>query len=94
MVSNQLRRPPRPQQWRSRVIILVPDRCAPAMQIAVWVSVLSFTHRPYTTIGCAVRQADYSTSATTLASGDKSSVLRLFSISDCKNLRRTNPSYI
>jgi hypothetical protein len=42
------------------VTIDVPERCAPAMQIAVWVSALFFTQKPYTTMGRAVRQADYS----------------------------------
>jgi hypothetical protein len=40
------------------VTIDVPDRCAPAIQIAVWVSALFFTQKPYTTMSCAVRQAD------------------------------------
>ena len=40
--------------------MLVPERCAPAMQIAVWVSAILFTQRPYTTTLRWVRQADCS----------------------------------
>jgi ribonuclease PH len=36
----------------------VPERCAPAMQIALWVSALLFTQRLYTTTTGWVRQGD------------------------------------
>jgi hypothetical protein len=38
--------------------MLVPERCAPAMQIAVWISAPLFTQRLYTTTLLWVRQAD------------------------------------
>src|ERR1044071_2882300 len=38
----------------------VPERCAPAMQIAVWVSAILFTQRPYRTTLRRTRQADWS----------------------------------
>src|SRR5262245_41933990 len=47
-----------PQACNSRVSIDVPERCAPAMQIAVWVLALLFTQRPYTTTTRWVRQDD------------------------------------
>ena len=37
--------------------MLVPERCAPAMQIAVWVSATLFTQRPYRTTTHRMRQA-------------------------------------
>jgi ribonuclease PH len=37
--------------------MLVPERCAPAMQIAVWVSATLFTQRPYRTTTHPMRQA-------------------------------------
>jgi len=40
--------------------MLVPERCAPAMQIAVWVSAILFTQRPYRTTLRRTRQADCS----------------------------------
>ena len=40
--------------------MLVPERCAPAMQIAVWVSAILFTQRPYRTTLRWTRQADCS----------------------------------
>jgi len=40
--------------------MLVPERCAPAMQIAVWVSAILFTQRPYRTTLRWTRQADWS----------------------------------
>src|SRR5262249_28506563 len=43
--------------------MLVPERCAPAMQIAVWVSAILFTQRPYTTMTRWMRQADCSAGA-------------------------------
>ena len=38
--------------------MLVPERCAPAMQIAVWVSAILFTQRLYRTTLLRTRQAD------------------------------------
>ncbi len=40
--------------------MLVPERCAPAMQIAVWVSAILFTQRLYRTTLRWMRQADCS----------------------------------
>lgn len=37
--------------------MLVPERCAPAMQITVWLAALFFTQNTYTTTGGSVRQA-------------------------------------
>jgi hypothetical protein len=37
--------------------MLVPERCAPAMQITVWLAALFFTQNAYTTTGGSVRQA-------------------------------------
>ncbi|PYI95890.1 MAG: hypothetical protein DME98_14545 [Verrucomicrobia bacterium] len=37
--------------------MLVPERCAPAMQITVWLAALFFTQNPYTTTWGSVRQA-------------------------------------
>jgi ribonuclease PH len=49
------------------------------MQIAVWVSALFFTQKPYTTMSCAVRQADYSgLSNWTLRTGIPSDVAKSF----------------
>jgi len=42
------------------VSIDVPERCAPVMQTAVWVSAILFPQRPYTTMTRPVRQADCS----------------------------------
>src|SRR5262245_56089532 len=47
-----------PHACSSRVSIDVPERCAPAMQIAVLVSALLFTQRLYTTTPRWVRQGD------------------------------------
>ena len=37
--------------------MLVPERCAPAMHITVWLAALFFTQNAYTTTGGSVRQA-------------------------------------
>ncbi len=37
--------------------MLVPERCAPAMQITVWLAALFFTQNAYTTTWGSVRQA-------------------------------------
>ncbi len=37
--------------------MLVPERCAPAMQITVWLAALFFTQNAYTTTRGSVRQA-------------------------------------
>src|SRR5215813_5855556 len=53
--------------------MLVPERCAPAMQIAVWVSATLFTQRLYTTTLRWMRQADCSARAAAAKSSSRTS---------------------
>jgi hypothetical protein len=64
------------------------------MQIALWVSALLFTQKPYTTMSRLVRQAVYSASRMR----DRQRVVILLHlmpfIADCKIFRRASPSHI
>src|SRR4029077_3238798 len=54
-INSDSRPSSRPQQWSSRVTILVPERCVPAIQSAVWVSVVLFTQRSRCIACCPAR---------------------------------------